>query len=244
MTASDIKSITREEFDTQVVGGTGAFIVDMWSETCGPCRLLAPIVAKFARELEGRVNVVKLHADGNRDLKTTYDFPGIPTLLFFKDGALLGKSVGFGKYSQVRGLVNNFVASVTGVPKAKSTAAERAFAQAVNSAYGAYVDAVTPLMTNLSEVYNKALAEAKQPIDKALADGEIDEAEAQRRTALSQEEVYERLAPEFQAYADANSPLEAAFIAAVEIGTHAFVQKSGHDTSARVCAIGDPTCRA
>ena len=69
-------------------------IVDFWAEWCGPCRMIAPVVEELAAEYEGRIVVGKCNVDDASDLATQYAIRNIPTILFFKNGAVVDKQVG------------------------------------------------------------------------------------------------------------------------------------------------------
>jgi len=69
-------------------------LVDVWAVWCGPCRMMEPIIEDLADELSGRVGVGKVDADHNYDVMQAYGIQGIPTFLFFKNGAFAGKMVG------------------------------------------------------------------------------------------------------------------------------------------------------
>jgi len=69
-------------------------VVDCWAEWCGPCRMVGPIIDQFAQEYEGQVVFGKLDVDHNQEVAGRHGIMSIPTLLFFKNGQLVGKKVG------------------------------------------------------------------------------------------------------------------------------------------------------
>ncbi len=69
-------------------------VVDCWAEWCGPCRMLGPTIEELAGELQGKVVFGKLNTDFNRRLPRQYGIMSIPTILFYKDGEVVGKTVG------------------------------------------------------------------------------------------------------------------------------------------------------
>ena len=82
-------------FDAEVLKNKGYTLVDFWAEWCGPCRQIAPVLEELAETYKGRVNVAKVNVDHNR-LGSEYGIQGIPTLIAFKDGQIVGRLVGFG----------------------------------------------------------------------------------------------------------------------------------------------------
>ncbi len=69
-------------------------VIDFWAEWCGPCKKIAPIVDELAEEYAGQVTIGKYNVDEDSDIATEYGIRNIPTILFFKDGKLVDKSVG------------------------------------------------------------------------------------------------------------------------------------------------------
>jgi thioredoxin 1 len=83
-----------ESFDAQVLGSQKPVLVDFYSTTCGPCRMLAPTIEKLAKEYEGRAAVYKVNVDRLSDLARRYGVQGVPSVLFFQDGKEVGRLVG------------------------------------------------------------------------------------------------------------------------------------------------------
>jgi thioredoxin 1 len=69
-------------------------VVDCWAEWCGPCRMIAPTIEAMASDYSGKVVFGKLHVGENSETATKYCITSIPTLLFFKDGKLVGQIIG------------------------------------------------------------------------------------------------------------------------------------------------------
>lgn len=90
---ADIKQITPENFDS-VVNDSLPVLVDFWAPWCGPCRSLSPIVDELADELAGKLTVAKCNVDDNQDLAMKFGVMSIPTLIVFKNGEEVDRSVG------------------------------------------------------------------------------------------------------------------------------------------------------
>ena len=69
-------------------------LVDFWATWCGPCKMVGPIVAEIAAENAGRLKVAKVDVDENPGLAMRYEVSSIPTLMVFKNGAVVNKAVG------------------------------------------------------------------------------------------------------------------------------------------------------
>ncbi|MDR1762853.1 MAG: thioredoxin [Dysgonamonadaceae bacterium] len=78
----------------ELLAGGKPVVMDFWAEWCGPCRMIGPYVEELAEAYKDRVVIGKVNVDENDELPGTYGIRNIPTLLFFKDGALVDKLVG------------------------------------------------------------------------------------------------------------------------------------------------------
>ena len=86
-------TITAENFQTEVLESKIPVVIDFWAQWCGPCKMFAPIVDEVAEELEGKVKVGKVNVDDAPALAEKYSVMLIPTLILFKDGKDVAKSV-------------------------------------------------------------------------------------------------------------------------------------------------------
>jgi len=69
-------------------------VVDCWAAWCGPCRMLGPIIEELAKEMKGKIVFGKLNVDENPQTSMKYSIMSIPTLLVFKNGAMVDRIVG------------------------------------------------------------------------------------------------------------------------------------------------------
>lgn len=87
-------AVTDDNFAAEIEGHKGLALIDFWATWCAPCRMIAPIVEQLAADYEGKVKVAKLDVDFNQKTAMKFNVRSIPTILFFKDGALVDQVVG------------------------------------------------------------------------------------------------------------------------------------------------------
>lgn len=97
--------ITSENFENEVLNSEVPVILDFWAPWCGPCRMIAPVLAEIAEENEGALVVGKVNVDEEGDLAMKFGIASIPTLLVFKNGQIINKSVGVKPKAQILALV-------------------------------------------------------------------------------------------------------------------------------------------
>jgi thioredoxin 1 len=91
--AGEINDVTVSNFDVEVLEAETAVLVDFWAPWCGPCRMVAPVLAEINGERED-LRVVKLNVDENQEIAVRYEVLSIPTMILFKHGQVVKKLIG------------------------------------------------------------------------------------------------------------------------------------------------------
>lgn len=86
-------TLTSENFENEVINSQSAVLVDFWASWCGPCRMLAPIVDEIASK-HPEIKFGKVNVDEEAALAAKFNIMTIPTLIVFKNGQAIAKSIG------------------------------------------------------------------------------------------------------------------------------------------------------
>lgn len=93
----------------ELIQGTQPVLVDFYADWCGPCKMMAPILNEFSKEMDGVVRVLKVDVDRNPGAAMTYAVQGVPTLMLFKEGKMLWRQAGVVPAHLLRTIVGNLV---------------------------------------------------------------------------------------------------------------------------------------
>lgn len=111
MASDNVLTLTDENFDATVLTSPKPVVVDFWAPWCGPCLALAPTVEWLASAYAGEVAVAKFNVDQNADVTRRYHVRGIPTLVVFKNGQPVDRSVGFVDKASLQRMVEKHLRS-------------------------------------------------------------------------------------------------------------------------------------
>lgn len=103
------KTITDQNFETEVLKATKPVLVDFWAVWCGPCQILGPIVEDVAKTLGDKVVVGKLNVDENPQYAQKYGIMSIPTIMVFKNGTVVKQFIGVQSKEILLGELNKLI---------------------------------------------------------------------------------------------------------------------------------------
>src|SRR5437870_12678351 len=106
---SAIPHVTTKDFETEVKSAPLPVLVDFYAQWCGPCKMMSPVIEKIAQEFGSKLKVVKLDTDEAPEVATEYQILGVPTLIIFKNGEVIGKSVGYMNERDLQSFVTKHV---------------------------------------------------------------------------------------------------------------------------------------
>ena len=104
--------VTDAAFDKSVMKSELPVVVDFWAPWCGPCRMVAPILEKLAKEYAGKMVVAKVNTDNDAEWARKFNVQGIPTMLFVADGKVVHHQVGALPEPMLRSTVEQFMSVI------------------------------------------------------------------------------------------------------------------------------------
>jgi thioredoxin 1 len=109
MSISEPIHVTDAAFEKVVLQAKLPVVVDFWAPWCGPCKMVAPVLDKIAKEQAGKLLVAKVNTDENAEWAMKYGVQGIPTMLFIADGKVIHRQVGAMPETMLRQVVGRFM---------------------------------------------------------------------------------------------------------------------------------------
>jgi thioredoxin 1 len=91
----ELKYVTEDSFEADVLNADLPVLVDFTASWCGPCKMLAPVIEELANDWQGKALVYKMDVDTNPATPQKYSVMGVPSLILFKDGEIAARITGF-----------------------------------------------------------------------------------------------------------------------------------------------------
>lgn len=95
-----MKIINKSEFDSVIA--QGVVLVDFFATWCGPCKMLSPVLEEVAKEVEGKLDIVKVDVNQDSELAMRFGIMSVPTMIIFKDGQPMTQLQAFMPKAQLR----------------------------------------------------------------------------------------------------------------------------------------------
>lgn len=92
-------------FEQEVLGADMPVLVDFYADWCGPCKMMAPNIARLAQAYDGKIKVGKINTDENTSLAVKYGIMSIPTVILFKNGQEAARNIGYLDFEELEQMV-------------------------------------------------------------------------------------------------------------------------------------------
>ncbi|HCO11408.1 thioredoxin TrxA [Gammaproteobacteria bacterium] len=107
--SGSIVHVSDSSFEQDVLQAEGPVLVDFWAEWCGPCKMIAPVLEEISGDYAGKITVAKMDVDANTATAPKYGVRGIPSLLIFNGGEVVGTKVGALSKSQLAAFIDSVI---------------------------------------------------------------------------------------------------------------------------------------
>lgn len=106
MSDAKFPAVTDASFEQQVLGAAGPVLLKFEADWCGPCQAMKPMIEDIARDYAGRLTVATLDVDQNNRTAYRLGVRGVPTVMLFKGGAVVGQKVGLPRKADLTALID------------------------------------------------------------------------------------------------------------------------------------------
>ncbi|MGO9308974.1 MAG: thioredoxin [Spirochaetia bacterium] len=91
---ADEVTVTRSNFDAEVMKSAVPVVADFWAEWCGPCKMIAPVLRELAQVYKDKIKIAKIDVDAEGELAQQFNIVSIPTILVFSKGQVVKQQIG------------------------------------------------------------------------------------------------------------------------------------------------------
>jgi len=98
-------TLTKDNFDREVMQAEETVLIDFWASWCGPCRMMAPVIAEIAETHAGSVRVCKVNVDEEPELASAFHVSSIPLIVVMKNGKVTNQAVGARPAAQIEAML-------------------------------------------------------------------------------------------------------------------------------------------
>ena len=103
---ANVEIVTKDTFQEMVAESTSPVLLDFFANWCGHCQKLLPLLDEVAVDMDGKIKIMKVNVDENRDLAQKFGIKGLPTMILFKDGSEIDRLIGFMPKEKIAEKVN------------------------------------------------------------------------------------------------------------------------------------------
>lgn len=98
---------TKKQSFSEIIKGETPVLVDFYTDWCGPCKMMNPILKKIKNRMGGQINIIKIDAEKNPDAAIRYQVRGVPTLILFQKGRILWQQSGVVREDQLHSIITS-----------------------------------------------------------------------------------------------------------------------------------------
>ncbi len=104
-----MSNMNLNSFNEEMVNTDKLILIDFYTNWCGPCKMLSPIISEIGNEYANSIDVYKINVDENQDLASKYNIVSVPTLVFLKNEKIVKTTIGFRTRSELSNIIEDLL---------------------------------------------------------------------------------------------------------------------------------------